>query len=274
MWDLIAESTRKKYLTLENRVRSLGRVVVAFSGGVDSSFLAKVAHAALGKQALMVTAFSETYAPWERERALSLAERCGFRHWVMERSELDVPEFVNNSKDRCYYCKLDLFKKMRQRALAESIPYILEGTTTDDERDFRPGRRAVLECNVLSPLLEADLSKAEIRELSKALGLETWDQPSSPCLASRIPYGEQITREKLKQVESAERYLHELGLAVCRVRHHGTIARIEVPPTEIALLLGEHRLSIIETFKGLGFHYAAVDLTGFRSGSLNEVMEK
>ncbi len=269
------ESTQKKYRQLEMRLRSLGRVVVAFSGGVDSSFLAAVAHLVLGTQALMVTAFSETYAPWERERALRVAETYGFRHWVLERSELDIPEFVSNPADRCYHCKLDLFKKLRQRAIAESIPYLLEGTTADDVEDYRPGRRAVAESNALSPLLEADLYKAEIREFSEALGLETWDRPSSPCLASRIPYGETVTREKLKQVERGERYLHELGLSQCRVRHHGDVARLEVPEPDIPKLVEpKQREAIVKAFKEFGFHFVTIDLAGFRSGSLNVVLDK
>ena len=209
-------------------------MLIAFSGGVDSTFLAKVAHDVLGDNALMVTAFSETFSPWERERARGLADKHGFRLAVLERSELMVEGFVRNGPDRCYYCKLDLFTKLRERAREEIIPYLLDGTTAEDLHDFRPGRKALAETQVLSPLLEADLHKSEIRFLSQALNLETWDQPAAACLASRIPYGESVTREKLRQVEGAEKYLRSLGVAQCRVRHHGALARIEVLPKDLA----------------------------------------
>jgi uncharacterized protein len=270
--DTDAKVARQKLFRLEERLRSLGRVVVAFSGGVDSSFLAKVAHDVLGENALVVTAFSETFPPWERERALELARKHGFRHWVLERSELNVEEFVQNGPDRCYYCKLDLFKKLRERAIAESIPYILDGTTAEDVADYRPGRKALTEMHVLSPLLEADLRKTEIRFLSQAMGLETWEQPSTACLASRIPYGETVTREKLQQVEAAERYLRSLGVRQCRVRHHGTLARVEVLPADMGDLALKHRDGLVREFRTLGFTYVTVDLAGFRSGSLNEVL--
>ncbi|NTV52399.1 MAG: ATP-dependent sacrificial sulfur transferase LarE [Candidatus Firestonebacteria bacterium] len=264
--------SRQKLALLETRLRSLGCVMVAFSGGVDSAFLAKVAHEVLGENALMVTAFSETFPPAERERVLALVHKHGFRHRIVERSELNVTGFVQNGPDRCYHCKLDLFTRLREIAQTENIPHILDGTTAEDVRDYRPGRRAVAETQVLSPLWEADLHKSEIRLCSKIFGLDTWDQPASPCLASRIPYGENVTREKLHQIERAENYLHSLGLRECRVRHHGVLARIEVASEAWAFLTAQHRESLVAEFHALGFTYVTLDLAGFRSGSLNEVL--
>jgi uncharacterized protein len=203
---------------------------------------------------------------------LEFAQKHGFRHLVLERSELDVKEFVQNGPDRCYHCKLDLFKKLRARAQTENIPHVLDGTTADDTGDYRPGRKALAEIQVLSPLLEADLHKSEIRQLSRQMGLETWERPASPCLASRIPYGETVTKEKLQQVEAAENYLRLLGLRQVRVRHHGALARIEVLPEDLAALAGKHREKLVKELQALGFAYVTLDLAGFRSGSLNEVL--
>jgi uncharacterized protein len=269
-----AQVAREKLSRIQAQLRSLGRVVVAFSGGVDSTFLAKVAHDTLGENALAITAFSETFPPRERERALALVRQLGFRHQILERSELAVPAFVQNGPDRCYHCKLDLFTKLRERALQENITHILDGTTAEDLNDYRPGRKALAETKVLSPLWEAGLQKSEIRFLSHELGLETWGQPASPCLASRIPYGQAVTAEKLRQIDAAESYLRSLGLAQCRVRHCGNLARVEVPLGELTTLAGEHREGLVIAFRALGFAYVTLDLAGFRSGSLNEVLPK
>jgi pyridinium-3,5-biscarboxylic acid mononucleotide sulfurtransferase len=266
-------AAEQKLIRLQDLLRSWDRVLIAFSGGVDSTFLAKVAQDTLGERALAVTVRSETFPKREQERAYALARLHGFHFRVLDRSELSLPDFVRNPPDRCYYCKQDLFRQLRAFASAEGIPYVLDGTSATDVHDHRPGRRAGEEHGIRSPLLETDLTRAEIRWLSRRLGLETWDQPSAACLASRIPYGEPITREKLRQVETAEAILHELGVAQCRVRLHGPLARIEVWPAEAFGRVMSTRESLTARFKELGFTYVALDLTGYRTGSLNAVLE-
>jgi uncharacterized protein len=261
-----------KLAALENRLRSLGSAVIAYSGGVDSTFLARVAHEVLGQQALAVTACSETYPLWEREEAEETARVIGLRHRLIQTSELKVPGFADNHVDRCYFCKTELFRTLRKIADAEGLLHVLDGTTMDDLSDFRPGRRAAEEMGVLSPLLEAGLKKTEIRELSKKLGLPTSDKPASACLASRIPYQSAITPEKLRQIELAEEHLRSLGIGQCRVRHHGEVARIEVAAEDIPRVCGPLRLEIVSCLRALGFIYVTVDLAGYRPGSMNEVL--
>lgn len=261
-----------KLAALESRLRSLGSVVIAYSGGVDSTFLTKVAHEVLGHQALAVTACSETYPLWEREVAVEIARAIGLRHRLIQTSELKVPGFADNPPDRCYFCKTELFRTLRKIADAEGLLHVLDGTTMDDLSDFRPGRRAAEEMGVLSPLLEAGLKKTEIRELSKKLGLPTSDKPASACLASRIPYQSAITPEKLRQIELAEEHLRSLGIGQCRVRHHGEVARIEVAAEDIPRVCGPLRLEIVSCLRSLGFIYVTVDLAGYRPGSMNEVL--
>lgn len=259
-----------KWLRLRARLLELGRVLVAYSGGLDSAFLAKAAVDALGNDACMVLAVSEGFPAWERERALAAARAIGFRPRLIRFSQLGVPGFARNGPDRCYLCKRRLFRRLGQLAGAGGFLHVLDGTTADDLSDHRPGRRAGLECGVLSPLLETDWHKPEIRRRSRQLGLPTWDQPSSACLASRIPYREAITPEKLRQVERAEDFLRGLGLAQCRVRHHGALARIEVAPEARLETAVRARRRIVRHLRSLGFMYVSLDLAGYRTGSLNE----
>lgn len=261
-----------KLAALESRLRSLGSAVIAYSGGLDSTFLAKVAHDVLGHKALAVTACSETFPLWEREEALETAQEIGLRHRLIQTSELEVPGFAENHPDRCYFCKTELFRSLRRIADEEGMLHIMDGTTADDLTDIRPGRRAAAELGVISPLLEAGLRKTEIRALSKRRGLPTWDKPASACLASRIPYKTAITPEKLRQIELAEEYLRSLGIGQCRVRHHGEVARIEVAADDIPLISAGLREDIVAHLRTLGFTYVTLDLAGYRTGSMNEVL--
>jgi uncharacterized protein len=249
--------------------------VVAFSGGVDSTLLLSVAHEVLGDRALAVTAFSETYPTREGEAALELARSLGTPVVTIETSELEIENFADNPPERCFYCKSELFGKLLEVAKERGLPCVVDGSNADDLSDHRPGRQAACNLGVRSPLMEAGLSTHDIRQLSKERGLPTWDKPSLACLASRFPYGDRITAEKLRQVGEAESFLREQGFSQVRVRHHGDIARIEVEPDQVPRLLdGDLRRAVVDRLRALGFVYVTVDLQGFRSGSMNETLPK
>jgi len=261
----------RKQARLEQILRDLGSLLVAYSGGVDSTFLAAAAHRVLGERALAVTAASPTYPSSEVEEARETAHRLGLRHMVIETDELENPEFVRNDRSRCYYCKGELFAKLWEIARQEKLAAVADGSNADDTGDYRPGRQAGKELGVRSPLLEAGLAKAEIRELSRRWDLPTWKKPSFACLSSRFPYGTSITLDALERIERAEEYLKSLGLGQLRVRHHDPIARIEVDPDSFPLLLNPQvRDGIVQHLRELGYHYVTLDLEGYRTGSLNE----
>jgi uncharacterized protein len=266
-------NTEEKLDHLKKTLRDMGTVLVAYSGGVDSTFLAVTAHEVLGKNSLAVFAASPVAPPMEKEEAEALAHNIGLRFKIIESSEMSNPDFVANPPERCYYCKRELFSELKPIAQAEGLKWIADGTNADDLSDFRPGRKASAEAGIRSPLLEAGLTKAEIRQLSHAQGLPTWDRPASPCLASRIPYGIPVTAETLNKIARGEQYLHSLGLRQLRLRHHGDIARIELDPEDMdKIIKPEIRQDIVKHLKALGYKYVTLDLTGYRIGSLNEVL--
>jgi uncharacterized protein len=246
-------------------------VIVAFSGGVDSTFVLKVAHDAIGDRVLALTTTSPTMPEQDRATALKMAARIGARHLVVESNELEIPGYAQNPLNRCYLCKSNLFTVCEAKALELGIEEIADGLNLDDLHDYRPGMKAASEKRVRHPLVEAGLDKAGIRALSRAMDLETWDRPASPCLSSRFPYGTAITPEGLRMVAAGEDVLHGLGFRIARVRYHGDVARLEIEQAEIARIFEPVVREIVDReFKKIGFRFVAVDLRGFRSGSLNE----
>ena len=267
------ESAETKLRALEDRLRDLSSVMVAYSGGVDSAFLAAAAHRVLGDRMLAVLADSPSLARRDMEQARAFAESIGMPLRVIQTEELDKPEYQRNDANRCFHCKTELFEGMKALGAELGFAHIAYGMNADDRRDYRPGQRAAEEHEVLAPLAEVGLAKQEIRALAKAAGYTLWDRPAAPCLSSRVEYGRTVTREVLEQVEKGEESLRQLGFREFRVRHHGELARVEISRAEMPRAMSMEMMDAISTaLRQVGFQYVTLDTAGFRSGSLNAVL--
>lgn len=269
--DRPTSSTDEKVLRLRARLRQMESVLVSFSGGADSALLLKVACEELGDRAVAATGLSGTYAPEEMAEAVDVAKAIGARHVMVQTMELTDPRYADNTHQRCFFCKTELYGKLRETADELGLREVADGANADDVGDFRPGMRAARDLRVKSPLLEVGLTKREVRELSRAYGLKTWDKPAAACLSSRFAYGDPITVEKLKQVASAESFLRGLGYRGFRVRHHGDVARLEFPADLIPEIV-DRREEVTAGVKAAGYQYVTIDLDGYRLGSMNEVL--
>ncbi len=264
----------EKLTQLQALFTEMERALIAYSGGIDSTLVAKVAYDVLDDRALAVTANSPSLLPEDLEDARIQAAEIGIAHEVVQTHELENPNYASNPVNRCYFCKSELHDTLRPLALERGYPYVVDGVNADDLSDYRPGIQAAKERGARSPLAEVGMSKLEVRELAKLLGLPCWDKPAQPCLSSRFPYGEAITAEKLQRVGRAERYLHKLGLKNLRVRSEGDTARIELPPDQIKdFVLTTDLPTLVEAFQSYGFLYVTLDLEGYRSGKLNQVLQ-
>ncbi|MCX7710106.1 MAG: ATP-dependent sacrificial sulfur transferase LarE [Clostridia bacterium] len=264
----------EKLEKLKSNIKKTNGLAIAFSGGVDSTFLLKVAHEVLGDRVIAVTARSSTYPEREFREAVNFAGSLGTKHVVITSEELDIEGFADNPVNRCYFCKNELFTKILDVAKEYDIEYVADGSNVDDLGDYRPGMKAVKELGVISPLKEVGMTKEDIRILSREMDLPTWDKPAFACLSSRFPYGHKITREKLEMVDKAEQFLLDLGFKQVRVRHHGDIARIEVSTKERSKFFDEELMdNVNKRFKEIGFTYVSLDLKGYRTGSMNETID-
>ena len=264
-------STEEKLCRLKEELLHLESVVVAYSGGVDSTFLLRVCRDVLQEKVLAVTASSSIYPSQELVKAAEIAKSLSVRHLVIKTRELENPIFVNNTPDRCYYCKLELFGELKKLAIEYGMKNVVDGSNYNDLNDYRPGAKAATELGIRQPLQEAQLTKEEIRALSREMGLPTWNKPSLACLASRLPYGIPITAQCIATIDAAEAYLRGLGIEQVRVRHYGKAARIEVMPHDMGILFNDpNRQRIINHLRELGYIYITIDLAGYRSGSMNE----
>ena len=269
----VQKYSNTKLEKLKNNLKKMKSVAIAYSGGVDSTFLIKVAHDVLGKNAIAVTATSSTYPKRELEQAKQYTKSIGIKHITINSEETEIDNFSKNPIDRCYYCKKELFTKIKQIATEKHLNYVLDGSNVDDTTDYRPGAKALKELGVISPLKDVKLTKKEIKELSHAMHLDSWNKPAFACLASRFPYGVEITKSRLEQVENAESFLYSIGIKQFRVRYHNKIARIEVDKNDFQPIL-LHSDEIVKEFKELGFKYITLDIEGYRAGSLNEVFKQ
>jgi uncharacterized protein len=269
-----AADLERKAAALDARLAALGSVLIAYSGGIDSAFLAVAATKLLGPRALCITADSPSYPDRHRNLAIGTARTFRLHHELIRTDEMSRPEYRSNPTNRCYYCKHELYTQLTSIARDRGVAAVADGSNADDRGDYRPGRQAAREFGVISPLDEAGLTKSEIRELARRAGMPTWDEPASACLSSRIPYHSEVTPEKLEMIEAAERVLRELGFRVFRVRHHETIARIELAREEMTRALDpEVAASIDRQVRAVGYRHVTIDLRGYRQGSLNEGLQ-